>query len=230
MLKEVRKMREQKRILRAYALKRVQDFHHSLSISRSHFLNFKRDLKKQVSLFLREIFPSHLKFCVGYRSLKYEFPFEGVVREFSQIQWAYPRVEGENLGFYIPHLRGGVFKKGSFGVEEPSLEHSKRVPLSQFEAVLVPALAYDRKLRRLGRGKGYYDRALKDFKGLKIGVGYSCQVLNEDLPLEEDGHKDIAMDFVVTEKFFFHRSSLIKEEFLEKRRVKKGHSLAEKSQ
>jgi len=65
----------------------------------------------------------------------------------------------------------------------------------QIDAWLVPGLAFSRKGYRLGYGKGYYDRFLKDAKGLKIGIGYHWQLV-EDLPVT---YNDIALDYLILE-------------------------------
>lgn len=50
-------------------------------------------------------------------------------------------------------------------------------PLKQLDLVLVPGVAFDLCGRRLGRGKGYYDRLLSAVCGLRCGVAMDWQVL-----------------------------------------------------
>ena len=64
---------------------------------------------------------------------------------------------------------------------------------------MVPAVAFDRKGNRLGRGKGYYDRLLAGSKATKVGVGYEFQLLGE-IPAEPH---DIRMDMVITQSATF---------------------------
>ena len=47
---------------------------------------------------------------------------------------------------------------------------------------LVPAVAYDRRGSRLGRGGGFYDRMLRSVAKPPVGIVYSCQI-GEELPL-----------------------------------------------
>ncbi len=65
---------------------------------------------------------------------------------------------------------------------------------------LVPLVAYDEKLYRIGYGGGYYDRYLKKIKKIKriitIGLAYSFQKVN-NVPKNKN---DIKLDFVLTEK------------------------------
>lgn len=103
-----------------------------------------------------------------------------------------PRVNGVNLEI-LPYDESRL-ELGSFHIEEPTGDRT--VDPSEIELVVVPAVAYDRKGNRLGRGKGFYDRLLKSTKATKIGVGYEFQLV-DDLPVEPH---DVAMDIVITQK------------------------------
>ena len=109
-----------------------------------------------------------------------------------------PRVNGVDLEV-LPYEESRL-ELGSFHIEEPS--GNDVVNPEDIELVVVPAVAYDRKGRRLGRGKGFYDRFLKTTKATKVGVGYEFQLFDE-LPVEEH---DIDMDIIVTQ----HTTILIK--------------------
>jgi len=61
---------------------------------------------------------------------------------------------------------------------------------------IVPALAYDMTGHRLGWGGGYYDRYLKDFEGVRIGICYEENIV-DTVPADEH---DQCVDIVVTEK------------------------------
>lgn len=63
------------------------------------------------------------------------------------------------------------------------------------EIVIVPALAFDRRGNRLGRGKGFYDKYLANGKYITIGICFSEQLLDE-VPVDEN---DIGMDFIITD-------------------------------
>ena len=64
--------------------------------------------------------------------------------------------------------------------------------------VFVPGLAFDYKGARLGRGKGFYDRYLSSFKGVKVGVCHWTRFLTKPIPVDY-GH-DIFMDYILTDK------------------------------
>lgn len=94
---------------------------------------------------------------------------------------------------------------GMFGILEPALElrcvPHKCVGVSSLDAILVPGLAFDRIGGRLGHGRGYYDRLLRNARAdcALIGLAWECQIFPE-IPM---GTQDIFMDFVVTERAIY---------------------------
>lgn len=102
-----------------------------------------------------------------------------------------PRVNGVNLEL-LPYDETSL-EIGSFYIEEPTGDDIH--PVEEIEVIIVPGVAFDRKGRRLGRGKGFYDRLLETAKATKIGIGYEFQLVDE-LPSEPH---DIPMDMVITE-------------------------------
>lgn len=82
----------------------------------------------------------------------------------------------------------------SFGILEPSGENV--VDKDKIDMIIVPGIAFDRNGNRIGYGAGYYDRFLKDCKGIKAGVCYSIQMV-EDVYADEH---DVKMDYLITER------------------------------
>lgn len=103
-----------------------------------------------------------------------------------------PRVNGVNLDI-LPYDESHL-SLGSFHIEEPTGDDTTNI--DDIELIVVPAVAFDRKGNRVGRGKGYYDRLLADSKATKIGVGYDFQLIEEGI--DADPH-DVQMDVVITE-------------------------------
>ena len=58
--------------------------------------------------------------------------------------------------------------------------------------MIVPLIAFDSENRRLGHGKGYYDRFLSSSEALKIGVAFSEQKIRR-VPVEAH---DVPLDIV----------------------------------
>ncbi len=69
---------------------------------------------------------------------------------------------------------------GQFGLREP-IARCPKVEGGFLDAVFVPGLAFSRDGVRLGRGRGFYDRLLRDVRRGRCGVAYECQLL-EALP------------------------------------------------
>lgn len=91
-----------------------------------------------------------------------------------------------------------TLKKGAYGIYEP--KENICVPADKIDVVLIPGIAFSNSGDRLGFGKGYYDRFLEEFKGMKIGVGYDFQIIDA-IPVSEH---DIRMDMIVTEKRIYN--------------------------
>ena len=82
---------------------------------------------------------------------------------------------------------------GRFGVREPSA-NCPALPLNQLDLTLVPGVAFDTSGRRLGRGKGFYDRLLLETTGIKLGLAFDWQE-SDALPTEPH---DVELDGVLT--------------------------------
>lgn len=86
---------------------------------------------------------------------------------------------------------------GAYGIKEPLFDEDRVALKSEIDIFVVPGVAYDLKGRRIGMGKGHYDRALFGINREKlVGFAYDFQVL-EEVPCEAH---DIRVGTVVTEK------------------------------
>lgn len=82
---------------------------------------------------------------------------------------------------------------GHYGLLEPS-PACPIIPLNQLDLLLIPAVAFDVLGRRLGRGKGYYDRLLDHTHAVRCGVAFDWQVVQQ-LPAEPH---DAPMNYLAT--------------------------------
>jgi len=87
-------------------------------------------------------------------------------------------------------------EKGTYGIYEPK-KRQKDAKLDEIDLVVVPGVAFDKRNRRLGRGKGYYDKFLRALPPNKISVGlaFDFQIV-DNLPI--DSH-DIPVSKVITD-------------------------------
>lgn len=85
---------------------------------------------------------------------------------------------------------------GSYGIREPARD--RPWALEDIDLIVVPALAYDRKGNRLGRGGGFYDRFLAQppMRAVKCGFAFQEQMV-EGIPTTAN---DWPVDMLVTDK------------------------------
>ncbi len=95
---------------------------------------------------------------------------------------------------------GEVQPAGLFGVPEPARQRATPDGLSAAGVIVVPALAVDTNGTRLGRGRGYYDRALVQAHAgaLILAVVHDDEVLDAaDTPIPREQH-DVVVHGVLT--------------------------------
>lgn len=127
-----------------------------------------------------------------YHSLPDELPTRRFLDKWKdRKRFFLPRVNGVNLDI-LPYDESRL-ELGAFHIEEP--QGNDCVDADEMELIVVPAVAYDRKGNRLGRGKGFYDRLLADTSATTVGVGYEFQVV-DDIPVEKH---DVPVDMVITQ-------------------------------
>lgn len=87
---------------------------------------------------------------------------------------------------------------GFWGIREPAADCPS--PKSDLlDLIIVPGVAFNESGWRLGRGKGYYDRLLKAWRGRTCGVCYDEQMV-EHIPVEPH---DIQLDCILTPTRYF---------------------------
>lgn len=135
----------------------------------------------------------------AYRALAEEINIDKAVRDTQHIQWSFPVTdENDNMKFYKPGPQG--FHTADYGILEPILVGASEMKLPKADGLLIPGLGYDVNGYRLGRGKGFFDKALANFNGLKVGISFS-KCLLEELPVEAH---DARVDLLITEKGILH--------------------------
>ena len=103
---------------------------------------------------------------------------------------AYPVCE-ENftLTAAVPGLDG--WEVGAYGIRTPVLERAALVRPEALDLVLVPCTAFDAVCRRVGMGKGYYDRYLPRCRNaVALGVAFEAQRVPEAAADEQDWQLD----------------------------------------
>ena len=104
---------------------------------------------------------------------------------------------------YVPLIQGDIMyavqKKGEsvtfngYGIDEPK---EYEIITKSADISIIPLVACDKNGNRIGFGKGYYDKYLKDKNTVKIGICYSWQIV--DFIQKTTG--DISLDYIVSEQ------------------------------
>lgn len=121
--------------------------------------------------------------------------FQKIWREFPRVATLVPRVdfqtgEIESLKF-TPETN---LVQNAWQIHEPA--HEETVETAKIDLILVPLLAFDAQGFRVGYGKGFYDRFLKNCRAdcLKIGLSYFAPITE----ITDAQSFDVRLDFCVT--------------------------------
>lgn len=130
--------------------------------------------------------------CIGlYSAIQAEFDLSAIFLKCKElgILTAYPRITDDQITFHMIDSLVELSEK-THGICEPR----QNAPLIIPDLVIVPGLAFTKKGKRLGRGKGHYDRYLSQYAPHTISLVFSWQLF-EDLPTEPH---DVQIDQVLS--------------------------------
>ena len=151
-------------------------------------------------------------FC--YKSFKNEVNTEPIIELLRTrgITVCYPRIEIEpmtvgdetqhrTMNLYQADQAGNTeedFELGAYGIREPNPMHCRKVLPTAVDLVLVPGVAFDRSMNRLGYGGGYYDRFFPKTQEtcIRVALAFELQLVNS-IPVDP---YDTVMDYLITEK------------------------------
>jgi 5-formyltetrahydrofolate cyclo-ligase len=140
---------------------------------------------------------SNLKNIGGYYPSNYEIDDLAILDllEKKNFKVSLPIIKKDNQMNFYSWSRNDPLKINKFGIPEPV---SSKILYP--DILLVPLVAFDSNLNRLGYGGGYYDRYIEKIekikKVIKIGLAFSFQKISS-IPINQ---YDKQLDFIVTEK------------------------------
>ena len=158
----------------------------------------KNNLKVKFSLLREELKKKIFKYKIigSYYPVNFEADTFQLMKMFKQkgYKLSLPVISSKYyMNFYTWNLNDPLYVN-KYGIPEPKSK-IKVIP----SILLIPMVAYDKRLNRLGYGGGYYDRFLKKYEKkniLKIGLAITCQEVKK-LPTNNFDKK---MDYILTEK------------------------------
>lgn len=105
-----------------------------------------------------------------------------------------PRVTGDGTMELRRYDGPQSLERGAYNIMEPVGEVF--TDYAQIDLAVIPGVAFDHQLNRMGRGKGYYDRLLPKLKAAyKIGICFDFQLV-ESIECEEH---DVKMNEVIAQ-------------------------------
>ena len=129
------------------------------NISEDEVLQLSLEIAKSLSTIISKLNPSHDSVIGGYAPIQKEAHwFESSF--FEKMNLSVPHVCGDKeMNFYrvsIDELKSGELKI--------SLDDKFKMQKVEPSILIIPGLGFDKNLNRLGRGGGFYDCYLKNFK------------------------------------------------------------------
>lgn len=144
------------------------------------------------TLELTEVF-CRAKVVLIYYSLPDEVNTRNLIQKYcKQKQFLLPVTQHGDL-FLKRFVSVRDLSVSNYGIEEPQGEIF--TDYHAIDLVIVPGVAFDRKLNRMGRGKGYYDRLLPKINTFRAGICFDFQLFDR-IPFTD---QDITMNMIISE-------------------------------
>ena len=132
------------------------------------------------------------------------YPVKGEPNVLSIAEYAFK--DGKRVAFPISNPDGFILTfafvesldelvAGTYSIPEPTKNADKYIN-NPDTLCIVPGLAFDRFGKRIGYGKGYYDRFLEGFLGTSLGLCYA-DFLTDKLVVEDT---DASLDIIISDK------------------------------
>jgi 5-formyltetrahydrofolate cyclo-ligase len=135
----------------------------------------------------------------GYYPANYEVDILDFLQEASKNKFkiVLPYVKSSNIMTFKSWAYKDPLYIGRFGILEPNSSCREITP----DLIMVPLVAFDKNMHRIGYGKGYYDRILQKIiknkkKIISIGIANTSQQCTK-IPIEKH---DFKLDYIFTER------------------------------
>jgi len=171
----------------------------SLLKRKKKYLTAKKFDFKLIFNLIRKHFHKKKVIIAGYYPSNYEVNILQFLEKASRKKFkiTLPVIKSSNKMSFHSWIFKEPLHVNRFGIPEPKNSKNKIIP----DLIMVPLVAFDKHLNRIGYGKGYYDRSLKKIRKIKknaifLGIAYSFQKCTQ-IPINNN---DFKLDYIFTEK------------------------------
>ena len=113
-----------------------------------------------------------------------------------------PRLIDLNNLEHILLTKQTILKENSYGIPEPQKYNNKIIFPQELDVIIVPLYIFDLNGNRVGYGKGYYDRFLKNCRDDVIKIGIS--LFEPVKSISGISRNDIALNYAITSNSIFN--------------------------
>ena len=158
--------------------------------------NIKIDFTHLIQILKKE--KMNKKIIGGYYPINFEIDDLVLLRKFEKNKFkiSLPVIKKNFQMDFYKWSFSGPLKVNKYGIPEPEIKS-----IVYPDILLIPLVAFDKNLNRLGYGGGYYDRLIeklsKKKKIIKIGLALSVQKI-DTVPTNAYDQK---LDYIVTNKY-----------------------------
>ena len=164
---------------------------------RKHYVykNLNIDLKNILEVLKKKRI--NRKVIGGYYPYNYEVDSIPILEEFQRKNFkiSLPKIKKNFQMDFFPWSTKDPLSINEYGIPEPTTDKVIHPCI-----LLVPLVAFDKNLNRIGYGGGFYDRYIKKIRKNKkivtIGLAFSFQEVKK-IPIKK---YDIKLDFIITNK------------------------------
>lgn len=185
-----------KLIKKQMSIDNKQELRKTITKLKADFSETKRIIASKVILEKVEALPvfQEAEVVMLYWSMFDEvFTHDFVLKWYNHKKILLPVVDGDNLRIKVFKGMNSMKIGEKFAIMEPT--GKDYTDIENIDLIIIPGVAFDKMNRRLGRGKGYYDKLLKLTKAYKVGIGFQFQLFDK-VPVEKHDKK---MDMVITD-------------------------------